>query len=287
LNDPAEMSPVVCAVCHAEDAELLFEKQGLQIVRCRRCGLVYVNPRLTMDALRKLYNEQKISDTFYYVRTAKDDAISFTKRLKLIERLRPPGRLLDVGCGPGTFLALAVQRGWKARGIDVNATSVERCQAAGLEALSGTFPHPELAGAKFDAIVLNDVIEHLPEPRVALAAVKEMLEPGGVLFISTPDVGSLVARMARSRWLHYKPIEHLTYFDRRTLTRLLDEVGFEIVHSASIGRMRSLALILERLSAYSPTMSKLGRAVVPTAIAQRISFPVDPGDEMAMLARPR
>ena len=100
-------------------------------------------------------------------------------------------------------------------------------------------------------------------------------------------VGSLVARMARSRWLHFNPVEHLTYFDRRTLARLLDEVGFEIVHSASIGRMRSLALILERLSAYSPAMSKIGRAVVPSSIAQRVSFPVDPGDEMAMLARPR
>ena len=287
MSDPAELSPVACAVCHAEDAELRFEKQGLQVVRCRRCGLFYVNPRLSMDALRKLYNEQKISDTFYYVRTAKDDAISFNKRLKLIERLRPPGRLLDVGCGPGTFLALAQKRGWKARGIDVNATSVERCKAAGLDAVAGTFPHPELAGAKFDAIVLNDVIEHLTEPRAALQAVKEMLAPGGVMFISTPDVGSLVARMARSRWLHFKPVEHLTYFDRRTLARLLEEVGFEIVHSASIGRMRSLALILERLSAYSPVMSKIGRAVVPSALAQRLSFPVDPGDEMAMLARLR
>jgi 2-polyprenyl-3-methyl-5-hydroxy-6-metoxy-1,4-benzoquinol methylase len=287
VTESGALNSVACAICSVEDAEHRFDKQGLKIVRCRRCGLMYVNPRLSMDELRELYNAQKISDTSYYERTAKDDAVSFAKRLKLIERHRAPGRLLDIGCGPGTFLALAVQRGWKARGIDVNSTSVERCKAAGLDAIAGTFPHPELAGEKFDAIVLNDVLEHLPEPRAALAAVREMLAPGGVMFVSTPDVGSAVARLARVRWLHLKPVEHLTYFDRVTLRRLLDETGFEVVHCASIGRVRSLALILERLDAYSPAISKLGRALIPKRLARRLSFPVDPGDEMAMLALPR
>src|SRR4030095_3414227 len=100
--------------------------------------------------------------------------------------------------------------GWSGRGIDINAASVTRCKELGLDALAGPFPHPELDGARLDAIVLNDVLEHLPEPKEALRAACAMLAERGALFVSTPDSGALIARLSGARWLHLKPIEHLT-----------------------------------------------------------------------------
>lgn len=285
MSDVPEQLFVACPCCGRDEPEERFQKQGFRIVRCRGCGLSYVNPRLTADALDRMYNAQTISRMQYYVQTAADDRPSFVRRLRLIERERAPGRLLDVGCGPGTFLAVARERGWTALGMDINAASVARCREQGLDALAGPFPHAELAGRTFDAIVLNDVIEHLPEPRAALAQIHGMLAPGGVLFISTPDIGSSVARVSGVNWLHLKPIEHLTYFDRRTLARVLIEARFQVVHCAAIGRNRNLGLIVDRLSTYSGAFSRALLRVMPLKWATRVSFPVNPGDEMGLLAR--
>lgn len=285
MSDAPEQLFVACPCCGRDEPEERFRKQGFHIVRCRACGLSYVNPRLSAYALDRMYNAQTISRMQYYVQTAADDRPSFARRLGIIERERAPGRLLDVGCGPGTFLAVARERGWKALGMDINAASVARCRELGLDAHAGPFPHAELAGQTFDAVVLNDVIEHLPDPRQALGQIHELLAPGGVLFISTPDIGSTVARLSGVNWLHLKPIEHLTYFDRRTLSRLLIEARFQVVHCASIGRNRNLGLIVDRLSTYSGAFSRALLRCLPMQWASRASFPVNPGDEMGLLAR--
>ncbi len=282
-----DLESVRCPLCASDAFEPRFEKHGLSVVRCRGCRLLYVNPRLKLEALGKLYNSQVISNTQYYLRTLELDARAFAKRLELIERHCEERRLLDIGCGPGTFLKVAAQRGWKGRGIEVNATSVASCRSQGVEALCGTFPHPELAGERFDAIVLNDVIEHLVDPRQALQSIHTMLRPNGVLFLSTPDAGALVARWSGASWVHLKPIEHLLYFERRSLNNLLRETGFEVLVLRSMGRPRSLALVFDRLRTYSALASRVMSSVIRTSWAERVALPINPGDEMAVLARKR
>ena len=282
---PAELRAIPCPLCGATESEARFVKHGLRVVRCTQCGLVFTNPQPSPEALVRLYNAQAMSPTDYYVQYADADAASFRPRLALIERYQRPGRLLDVGCGSGTLLALARERGWQGRGIDVNAASIAHCRAQGLEAIVGSFPHPAFAGLEFDAVVLNDVLEHLVDPRAALTEVRRLLAPGGVLFVTTPDVGAVVARLSGRRWVHLKPSEHLVYFDRRTIARLLGGVGFTIVECRSMGRVRSLALVLDRLATYSRMLSRVVQAVVPARVAGRVTFAIDPGDEMAVLAR--
>jgi 2-polyprenyl-3-methyl-5-hydroxy-6-metoxy-1,4-benzoquinol methylase len=282
--EPGDLLHVACPLCGRDEADERWRKDGLRVVRCRSCALVYVNPRLTMQALDRMYNAQTISRMQYYVQTASDDAPSFRRRLEWLEARRAPGRLLDVGCGPGTFLTVARERGWSGRGVDINAASVAHCPELGLDAVTGPFPHPELGPGPYDAIVFNDVIEHLPEPRVAIAEARRLLAPGGAVLISTPDVGALMARISGRRWLHLKPIEHLTSFDRRTIARLLGEAGLQVVLCRSIGRNRSLGLILDRLSTYAPRVSRVACSIVPRGLAERLSLPLDPGDEMAVLA---
>ncbi len=275
---------VACAVCSGTDAESLFEKDGFPIVRCRECGLVYVNPRLTPSALARLYEGQEISPAAYYVRTERQDERSFSQRLELIERFRPPGSLLDLGCGPGTFSAVARSRGWRPVGLDINSQSVARCAERGIEAICDVFPSPALAGRRFDVVVMNDFLEHMPDPANALDAARAMLAPDGILFVTTPDVGSLVARLTRTRWLHLKPNEHLVYFDRRTIDRLLTRTGFRIKYLRAIGRVRNLAVALEKVRAYGELASTVGRLLVPARLAERVNFPLNPGDEMVVIA---
>jgi 2-polyprenyl-3-methyl-5-hydroxy-6-metoxy-1,4-benzoquinol methylase len=243
-----------------------------------------------MEALAGLYNDQVISYAHYYVKTAREDARSFAKRLDLIQRHlvpapgRPP-RLLELGCGPGTFMRVAKDRGWTVRGVDLNAESVGHCHRAGLDVVCGTFPDAAFAGQRYDVAVMSDFIEHVTDPLAVLAAVREHLEPGGMVFITTPDVGSPLARAAGGRWPHLKPVEHLTYFSRGTIRALLARAGFEVVVLRSMGRVRNLGLALERLEHFSWRLSRVGRALVPRAVAERVHVPLNPGDEMAVLAR--
>ena len=284
MTETTTREVVSCPLCGARDDEPALHKDGFAIVRCRQCNLAYVNPRLSLGTLAQLYSDQVISPAAYYVRTEQADERSFADRIALIERWRRPGRLLDLGCGPGAFSVVARAHGWTTLGLDINAKSVVLCRERGLDVIAGTFPHPDLAGRRFDAVAMNDFLEHMPEPVVALKAVHALLDPGGVVFISTPDIGSLVARVTGDRWSHLKPNEHLTYFDRRTIRKLLEQTGFRIEHVQSIGRLRNLGVAIEKIAAYGELPSRVARALVPKWLAERVSLPINPGDEMAVIA---
>lgn len=275
---------VACPLCDGRDSDPALAKDGFAIVRCRGCGLVFVNPRLPVGDLEQLYTDQVISPAAYYVRTETQDERSFAERVALIERWRKPGRLLDLGCGPGTFSIAARARGWTTVGLDINATSVAHCRARGLEVIGGAFPHPALAGQRFDVVAMNDFLEHLTDPVGALRTVHDLLASGGVVFISTPDVGSAMARLTGSRWLHLKPNEHLVYFDRRTIRRALEASAFRVEHVQSMGRYRNLGVALEKVAAYGELPSRIARTLVPRALADRVNLPINPGDEMAVIA---
>src|SRR4029079_10134723 len=120
--------------------------------------LVYVNPRLPVGDLVQLYSDQVISPAAYYVRTEATDERSFARRIALIDRWKNPGRLLDLGCGPGTFSVAARARGWTTLGLDINATSVAHCRSRGLEVIAGAFPHSALEGQTFDVVAMNDFL---------------------------------------------------------------------------------------------------------------------------------
>ncbi len=284
MEENPVLERVACPLCRSDDEAALFVKDGFTIVRCRCCRLVYVNPRLAADAQSNLYRQQAISPASYYLRTERQDERSFAARLRLIERFCARGRLLDLGCGPGAFSVAARARGWRTVGLDVNPESVARCRDRGLEVVCDSFPSTVLAGERFDAVVMNDFLEHLADPGAALLAVAQILAAAGVLFLSTPDIGSRMARLTGRRWLHLKPNEHLIYFDRRTITALLVQSGFRAVHLQSVGRVRNLAVALEKVRAYGEWPSRLGQALVPRWLSERVSIPLNLGDEMAVVA---
>ena len=118
----------------------------------------------------------------------------------------------------------------------------------------------------------------------ALRTVHGLLAPGGVVFISTPDIGALMARATGARWLHLKPNEHLVYFDRRTIRTLLAKTGFRVEHVQSMGRLRNLGVALEKVAAYGEVPSRLARTLVPRWLSERVNLPINPGDEMAIVA---
>jgi SAM-dependent methyltransferase len=158
-------------------------------------------------------------------------AINNARLLAELTRLGASGRLLDVGCGPGFFLGAAKAAGFEVVGIEPDANTVETGRRIG-EVRHGYFPDASPAGERFDVIVMNDVLEHMPTPGQVVAACRERLNPGGVLVLNCPSrhglfygVATALDRLGVSGpyerlWQRDLPSPHLWYFTPETLEAL-------------------------------------------------------------------
>jgi 2-polyprenyl-3-methyl-5-hydroxy-6-metoxy-1,4-benzoquinol methylase len=160
---------------------------------------------------------------------------------------RPGGDLLDVGVGGGALAGLAVDYGYRVCGLDLHVGYAERLRHLGVEFLVGDICTYDFAGRQFDVIVLGDVIEHIAEPRRALARVAALLRPAGLLWLSTPDYEGVWTRMlgdADPMWLEG---EHMQFFCQRSLRWLLAEQNMAVVDYRLSKRFKGcMEVVVER-----------------------------------------
>jgi SAM-dependent methyltransferase len=206
-------------------------------------------------------------------------AIQQRRLLELVQRLRPAGRLLDIGAASGILVEEALAMGYKAEGIEPSTWLQGVAQRKGLPVYSGVFPSPRTNGP-YDVVTIVDVIEHVTEPLELLQAVRKVLAPDGLLLIVTPDVNSVSATLLGWRWWHYR-IAHIGYFNRRTLTTLLERAGFATVQSGRPVWYFSLDYLAERITSYLPWVSRLSRP----EFLKRTTIPVNVHDSLYVLCR--
>jgi SAM-dependent methyltransferase len=225
-------APERCVACGAEAAPLL-QREGLAVVRCRGCRLEWQRPFPSPQQLRALYAGD------YFARWGARDPAAF-ERVRAIKqasgrellaelaRLRPGGRLLDLGCAMGFLLEAAEQAGFQGYGLDLNPEAVEVAKRRfGDRVALGELGDAVFPGVAFDAVAMVDVLEHVPDPAVLLARVRERLAPGGALALLLPNAASLTRRLLGQRWPHYTP-EHLFFWNPAALARQLAAAGFEV-----------------------------------------------------------
>ncbi len=256
---------VPCNLCGAEDATRLYRIDGFQIVRCRKCGLIYVNPRLVREEVEKIYSQSEYfhNPKFYqfdgymygyaeYISERQEIERSFEKVVQRLQVLTSPGHLFDIGCGPGYFLEVARRHGWEVTGMEISEAAVRYARhRLGLDVVQGSFEEQVLPPISFDAGVLLDVIEHFHDPFSALQKVHALLRPGGVVTIATPNAGSLLARLLGGRWEDMRRVkEHLYLFSEKTLTLMLQKTGFRVLKVHQYGRHFKVGKILRRWEFY-------------------------------------
>jgi 2-polyprenyl-3-methyl-5-hydroxy-6-metoxy-1,4-benzoquinol methylase len=241
---------VPCTLCGIDDTELVHQACGQlrrgvyldgifrpvagleRIVRCRGCGLTYVNPRLAPAQGLRTYSVEE--EAAYFQATQADREADNTLLLQRIETLLGgAGRLLDVGCGDGLLLAQAQSRGWEPWGLEVSEALVTQIRDRHrlMDVFYGMLSKAAYPSAFFDAIVVVNVIEHLRDPAETMASVARIVRPGGIVAVHTPNVDSLEARWRGPAWHHYEPLEHFYYFGPNTLGLLLEKSGLEVIGS--------------------------------------------------------
>lgn len=256
---PIQTEDVSCTGCGQRDDDVLFEGREHEypwttdawfpVVRCRRCGLVRLNPRPAVAELDRIYPPEYYA--YHLVHDADDaparlspgglgEAIKakrYQRRFKvLLERAAPgsgPIRVLDVGCADGRLLTWYREaipgRRVETYGIDISEAAVEQARRNGHVAVAGRFEvDTELPEDSFDLIVASHVIEHVADPIAFARRAAELLKPGGLFMFATPNVDSADVRRFGRFWGGWHFPRHWTMYDATTAGLLAEQVGLEV-----------------------------------------------------------
>lgn len=248
--------PAITSIAWADhEGPCITRKNGYDIIHCAMCGFRHAVPLPSPEKLDREYRENYYSEEkpTYLVHAGEDQQwaeLAQIDRLDAFERILGPGRrrLLDIGSGPGFFLKTAKARGWDAKGIEPSRQAAAHARSMGLEVAEGFFG-AETAPAlgRFDAIHLNNMLEHVPDPIGILRAAGDILEPGGVLCVGVPNdfsplqVASSATQNTGEWWI--APPHHLNYFDFPTLSNLLERLGFQVSERTTAFPMEAFLLM--------------------------------------------
>lgn len=228
-----------CFLCGAGDtfingfSGIKAAGRSFDIRFCKSCGLGVTVPFLSDEELKGLYSS---------IHYRAEDATRFISPLeKLVKRVRlgrcrnverfsvKKGRILDIGCGRGDFLALMAERGWTGTGLEVDERVEGLAARSGLDLRAGQLGDVSLEESEFDALTFWHVFEHIKRPRAALAEARRVLKPGGLLVVAVPNIESLQARLTGRHWFHIDPPYHMYHYSTENLERLIEDSGFDVL----------------------------------------------------------
>ncbi len=237
-----DLEKAFCCICGDKGSEPVWDKNPFKYVRCSECGLIYVSPRLTDKALQKEYEgnmAKSVSKNILYSFRDMASLKNLDGRLRrgeelmyLVERYKQGGKILDIGCNRGFILSNAASWGWETYGIEVVPWMTKLIEKefgtkiynGKLREVSHEFPDNFL-----DAITMIDIIEHFQDPLKDLLEIHRILKDDGIIILNTVDVESAHAQILGDKWGHANPREHIYLFSRKTLRKILEKAGFQIL----------------------------------------------------------
>jgi len=242
---------------------LYYVKGKWSLIQCAECGLVWLHPKPLpeeIDSFYKSYFTHECADgTPWFTRTAgrgvpavsmgyRDSVLTpgelmWGRIFSLIGPVRMVGersvmwlpaerrgKLLDVGCGTGAFLAHMHRLGWDVSGVesDPKAAMTARSVLKSDDIHMGQVEDIAFEKESFDAVTMGHVIEHLLDPMKTLRSCYRILKPGGLLVIVTPNSASLGRRRFKELWRGWEPPRHIHIFNTKSLARMAVKAGYRV-----------------------------------------------------------
>lgn len=263
MKETRELS---CICCGSDSFRHFRTKNGYNLVRCRACGFVTVHPLPDVKTVEAHYNDTRTGEerqqqrrkliAGFLSKSNNPKRDFFSSVLSKVSALvgKPALDILEIGAGFGYFVQYANSIGHHATGTEVTKEYAEMSS----ESLNGRIIHVEggrytehFGRASFDLIYMEAVFEHMLHPEAILSQMRQLLRPGGVLFLAVPNMDSLSSRLQGKYWAWGAPPDHLYFYNRSNLSLLLEKHGFTVTESfakdyyhRSIHQMFSLRRVL-------------------------------------------
>ncbi|MFH0798854.1 MAG: class I SAM-dependent methyltransferase [Pseudomonadota bacterium] len=285
-----------CPVCNSKNIIIKYregkEKPSLEIgyaragviselYKCKGCGVKFTNVLINFD--KNIYAS---GNDVIYKRSERARKLTFKKDIEnLLKKFRgAKGGILDVGCGPGYFLEIVKEKGFKADGIDLSTADCAEANSKGLNVYCTDFMNfcEKNKDKKYDLITMWDFIEHVENPQEVMVNCHNILNIDGKLVISTPDAGSLFAKIMGRRWWNLLSM-HLLYFNKRSIKYLLENNGFRVLDIGSYSRILNIKHGLNWLNRY-PGLFKIAEFFIALLGIDKLNLPLNFFDSMIVYA---
>lgn len=217
-----------CPACLAKEIKHNTSVDQMQFSECTNCGFIFMNPMIDQPSIADYY--RNYPGTASYKRKAEKKVKRAKGRMKRLSKLVKGGRFLDVGCSAGFVSDAASKVGFESYGIDLSEEAIEfgkqnfpNCHfdVAAIEDAAQTFD-------PFDLIYTSEVIEHVLDPDSFAQKLSELMKPGAILYLTTPDAGHFRRPKNIQEWHEFKPPEHCLYFTKKALSILLARHGIKL-----------------------------------------------------------
>ncbi|MEM2983863.1 MAG: class I SAM-dependent methyltransferase [Candidatus Jordarchaeaceae archaeon] len=220
-----------CLICNTSDYETWATYGSYRAVKCKGCGLVWINPHLSEEGMRRYY-ENYIGMRMKEEVKMKQREIQYRIDADFIQNFVSSGRVLDVGCSGGFFLNTLADS-FEKYGIDIDPKAVEYAKrnfSFGKNVSCQSIENTSFPNKYFDLVIMRGVVEHLPDPKAAVGKISELLKEDGYLYIAaTPNVKSFCANLYREKWNLFHPVRHIWYFSAETLAKLCSPFNLRLV----------------------------------------------------------
>lgn len=282
MSNPVTLNATTrCRICHSETVLHLADVRGFDLRQCTTCGFVQVVQEPSQQALDAIYQEAYFGHNKY--RDEDTLRVENLRRLKILQaHISKGARVLEAGCGDGSFLNEA-KADYEMHGFDLSPAGIDIAKAKNPDIAEriwvGRLEDQDIPESHFDAICLWDVIEHIWDPREVSEQLLRYLKSGGYLILSTPNIGAPIAKAMGKRWAFMTPPEHLSFFNRDSMSRLfVDELGAEMVDWRSLGKRANIGFILYKLGRVLPFFPKFIPRLFEKSIFSKAAVYVPTGD---------
>jgi 2-polyprenyl-3-methyl-5-hydroxy-6-metoxy-1,4-benzoquinol methylase len=273
---PISNCPVCGAVLsvwlHASDRNQQVSNRQFEVRRCDSCGLGVTRHELSDEELGQYYPAEYYSlDHNLRIEASRVSRALRKSQLVRIQRYVPNGLLLDVGAGTGMFLKSAREAGFAVQGFELSPEAAKFGSTTwGLPIEQGDLNSADLPARHYDVITLRHVFEHLRDPLTCLRKLYDATKANGLLVINVPNLDSLQARMFKNRWYHLDVPRHLYHYTPRSLTSIVEGVGFKTLDIHFFSSEHNWSGILGSLMRLNPP----GENVTHKALRKMMGVPV-------------
>lgn len=246
-----------CRLCTSKDIFVKYKFNSCSVGCCRKCGFVQVLEKPNNEELFEIYNPTYFKRGKYVQDRAVD--LENKRRIAWLKQngVKKGGRVLDVGCATGHFIKMAKNQ-FDMWGLDISEFAIEQAHLNNPEIAQqiqvGKIEEQDYPDNFFDAIVLWDVMAHLWDPVGTVRRLVKILKPGGILAISTLNIGALTAHLMGKHWHFMTVPEHLSFFNRQTINHLFKMVGLNPIRWITRGKWVSTDFLLSKINKTFPKL---------------------------------